>query len=576
MSSPTSETSSPAGVPGDAIITIDGTEKQDPGNSSSEGITPATLVEGSIRKRLSRLLAGQLQKIPITAAYVSSSIIRRLRPIENPNENGLDIQRIDSHPLGYPRLAAFINSDDNFMMCRRFGFLHTRVLLYRQDELRELEDKLVRLDKADEEEYPIKLKSREMDEAHEPCDRKDLIQEIDDKLKQYDELVVRCKTFASLKKTRDRDYNSLKFWISNNKPLAREESEFINCDEDFISLAEAPEGVWFDGFIEDCLEKLPCRQLTKLLFSSPAQWRKTDDSYVRFYSKARIDMLVRLMICILACAILMAPVAVLYTSNVTYNASLKIIIILLFTLLFCVALCLFTKARRQEVFAATAADDISFIQASSSISSKPIKPPKRRNPTAATAGPSTARKPRQSKLAKENNITAQQESDIKEAFSLFAQRHKDFPDEREGVVPILDVRRALIALGLPPPTPPTLTTLLQTLDPTSTSTSTSTSIGYATYPTFLTLCALTLQQQSQTPESQTHEVQTAYSLFTAGGEGPITLAHLKRVARLLREDVGEELLRDMILEANGGAGVGRGVGRGEFEEVMRKAGVFGR
>jgi hypothetical protein len=49
---------------------------------------------------------------------------------------------------------------------------------------------------------------------------------------------------------------------------------------------------------------------------------------------------------------------------------------------------------------------------------------------------------------------------------------------------------------------------------------------------------------------------------------------LKRVAAALKEDVSDDLLKDMILEANGGAGVGKGVERGDFEEVMRRAGVW--
>jgi hydroxyacylglutathione hydrolase len=64
-------------------------------------------------------------------------------------------------------------------------------------------------------------------------------------------------------------------------------------------------------------------------------------------------------------------------------------------------------------------------------------------------------------------------------------------------------------------------------------------------------------------------------LFTNGDdEGPITIAHLRRVARELKEDVSEEVLRDMILEANGGSSVARGVKRDEFEGVMRRAGTF--
>lgn len=56
--------------------------------------------------------------------------------------------------------------------------------------------------------------------------------------------------------------------------------------------------------------------------------------------------------------------------------------------------------------------------------------------------------------------------------------------------------------------------------------------------------------------------------------GKITLATLKRVAMLLKEDVDEDLLVSMLLEANGGNGVGKGVDRNEFEEVMRKAGMW--
>lgn len=67
----------------------------------------------------------------------------------------------------------------------------------------------------------------------------------------------------------------------------------------------------------------------------------------------------------------------------------------------------------------------------------------------------------------------------------------------------------------------------------------------------------------------------AYQLFTKGTDGgPITMAHLRRVARELREEVSEDMLRNMILEANGGAGISKGVRVEEFEGVMRRAGVF--
>ncbi len=72
-------------------------------------------------------------------------------------------------------------------------------------------------------------------------------------------------------------------------------------------------------------------------------------------------------------------------------------------------------------------------------------------------------------------------------------------------------------------------------------------------------------------------MSAAYRLFTHGSSGPITLAHLRRVAKELREDVPDDVLKDMILEANGGVkGTGRDVGGvsvEEFENVMKRAGL---
>ncbi|RFU31257.1 hypothetical protein B7463_g5053, partial [Scytalidium lignicola] len=192
------------------------------------------------------------------------------------------------------------------------------------------------------------------------------------------------------------------------------------------------------------------------------------------------------------------------------------------------------------------------------------KPPKRR---AQGLGESAAPKARQSKLAKEHNITAAEENEIKEAFGLFSV---PMSGEKEGVIPIKDVRRAMIALDIHP-TPSELAEFTSILDPDGE--------GYAIYSSFLAICALKFHARTRTSDSHNQEVEEAFRLFMNGGassgeEGKITLASLKRVARALKEDVEEDLLRDMILEANGGVGVGKGVNKEEFEGVMRRAGVW--
>ncbi|KAA6408609.1 MAG: hypothetical protein FRX48_07691 [Lasallia pustulata] len=186
-------------------------------------------------------------------------------------------------------------------------------------------------------------------------------------------------------------------------------------------------------------------------------------------------------------------------------------------------------------------------------------PPKRRPPAAT---PTQEKKARPSKLAKENNISAPEELEIKEAFSLFSIPD---PSSKAEVIPTPDIRRALIALGTPAASTAELRELTETVDPTAE--------GFVSYEHFVAVAALKLQSRSD--ESQREEVETAFRLFTRGdGQGRITMADLRRVARELKEDVSDQVLRDMIMEANGGSGVIKGVGVGEFEGVMKRAGVF--
>jgi hydroxyacylglutathione hydrolase len=133
------------------------------------------------------------------------------------------------------------------------------------------------------------------------------------------------------------------------------------------------------------------------------------------------------------------------------------------------------------------------------------------------------------------------------------------------VLPTSDVKKAFTALGLPS-SPSELREFLSILDPDSE--------GYTSFPSFLAIAALKLRQKDNDSSAREEEVEQGYLLFTNGTDGPITLASLKRVAKMLKEDVEEEVLRDMILEANGGAGIGKGVGREEFTEVMKRAGVW--
>lgn len=53
----------------------------------------------------------------------------------------------------------------------------------------------------------------------------------------------------------------------DQKPVSRDEMDFIRHTGDFVALADSQEGGWFDGFIEDCLTKLP-KDLARVRFFS--------------------------------------------------------------------------------------------------------------------------------------------------------------------------------------------------------------------------------------------------------------------------------------------------------------------
>ncbi|KAL9100548.1 MAG: hypothetical protein Q9163_004086 [Psora crenata] len=187
-----------------------------------------------------------------------------------------------------------------------------------------------------------------------------------------------------------------------------------------------------------------------------------------------------------------------------------------------------------------------------------LMPPKRRPP----AQPAQKKAPRQSALAKENGISAATEASIKETFNLFATSKTSLPSNT--------LRRALTALNVPPSSAEEYDELLSAADPEDE--------GWISYSNFVAIAALKLNSQGE--EDKRKEVEDAFQLFLKmGGDGghkgkgrgdKITMAMLRKVAGLLKEDVGDDLLRDMMLEANGGAGVGSGVGIDEFEGVMRR------
>ncbi len=96
----------------------------------------------------------------------------------------LTVNLVASCARGYPQLAAVLDSEENMMLYRRFGFLQARLLLHKQDQLRKLETALDRLDKKYLAENADLLISRERDDCYSE-ERKTLLLKIEEAFREY-------------------------------------------------------------------------------------------------------------------------------------------------------------------------------------------------------------------------------------------------------------------------------------------------------------------------------------------------------------------------------------------------------
>lgn len=133
----------------------------------------------------------------------------------------------------------------------------------------------------------------------------------------------------------------------------------------------------------------------------------------------------------------------------------------------------------------------------------------------------------------------------------------------------------MAALGCAPNTKRETRDLLDAVDPES--------VGEISYEDFVAVAALQLLARNDGDLEE--EVETAFRLFMEAGEEKgredkrretITVNGLRRIAKALGENIKDDVIRDMVMEANGMGpeGIGKGVGREDFEGIMRRIGML--
>ncbi|KAI4266067.1 MAG: hypothetical protein L6R38_008979, partial [Xanthoria sp. 2 TBL-2021] len=284
-----------------------------------------------------------------------------------PTENSSQSSPVEDFPEGFPRLACFLDSDESFMLFKRFGIVFSRLLLNKQDEIRQMEDELQGMDRMDNTVLANKayLLSRDEDVKRERSSipacwsqtRPQLLEKLETKILEYSELLLKANQVKALEKPSARDYRSVLHYMENDGgQMFEKDMSWIYDKEDLVSLRPGREHAWLDGMLERLLKVCRCG-FVRYIFCTPETNARTDNPAIHYYDRRRIAKCVTFLITIIILILLMIPIWLLYKSSVkgtigTTNDT--IVMILSFTLVFSAALSAFTKAKRHEIVAASA------------------------------------------------------------------------------------------------------------------------------------------------------------------------------------------------------------------------------
>ncbi|TGO10039.1 hypothetical protein BTUL_0146g00170 [Botrytis tulipae] len=291
------------------------------------------------------------------------------------NEHHADAKTVERHAEGYPQLAAVINSDERFMLYRRFGFLQTRLLLNKQEEMRVLERRLYHIDRYYGRNEPARLRSHDICNAIDD-DHRNIVVECEKKYNEYAQLLTHARTLASFDKPRAADYLRLKDYFDRFPPLCGDEQEWILLQDDLITLKPTRDNTWLDTLIERIPERFPCRLTRSHNYEIDAKYKQTEANYpfnqelrqktnpdttkIFLSDPDRVNAIASVVLLATVLGSFVIPVTILWclfqmSNPGSANIGIILAILLASAFIFSAVISLFTRAKRHEVLAATAA-----------------------------------------------------------------------------------------------------------------------------------------------------------------------------------------------------------------------------
>ncbi|KAM7201103.1 hypothetical protein V8F33_003515 [Rhypophila sp. PSN 637] len=130
---------------------------------------------------------------------------------------------------------------------RRFEALNHRLLLHLQDELSELEEHLHRLDTADTQTrrlqggiLPASRRAESVAAGELQWHKTDILTKIGAKLNQYNQALASFSQTQQLQPAHASDIELYRSFLSTHRPIADNETRFLDTAEDLVSLSKSP------------------------------------------------------------------------------------------------------------------------------------------------------------------------------------------------------------------------------------------------------------------------------------------------------------------------------------------------
>ncbi|KAE9363026.1 hypothetical protein N431DRAFT_357224 [Stipitochalara longipes BDJ] len=335
---------------------FDEAERALPGiGQSKDEVTPRTSKSSTIYERLSRTSTAvssrplfpllSLRDIITSASSVIAKFWQaRISQRETSNSVLRSFRRnnVDDYPAGYPQLAAFIASHDNFCIFRKFDRASNRVLLHLQSEIAALNDSLDEMDKSDNgSATAYRLQSVRHEEGWDESQRR-IIMQLQEKIPIYYDLLLKSNQLKALGPPLKHNHRSLYHWIEGKKPVIEEQDSWILHEDDLVALADI-----------DHLETSLMSSFLSRLFSPSKHGDEIVDPVVIYFSHTRMSAAAKSLSVFIAVAILLVPVSIMVWTP--WNRTWILVTVLLSVLTFSTLLSLSAKIRAKDILLGSAA-----------------------------------------------------------------------------------------------------------------------------------------------------------------------------------------------------------------------------